>query len=271
MRVTDPLSCTAGLAFADGRPVNDVRVADATGEATGRPVNDVHVADTTPEATGRPVNDVRVTIGELDSDGLLATGAAAGSSADQPSADSDAEVTDSVPGTTVALVGAGVDIPLPPDRQPHVPDPSPAFEPGADRCIFRVEGTLDAVFVSGCASRPERRSSTWILPSSGNVNRSCDAFNHWAERTIASDANASRLAYLRADGGAGLELAAPSLRFSTEALGFYDALATSRADQYSRGSRVSRTLSGSSTVEQVLCQLLADLSALGLIDVAAAW
>jgi len=161
-----------------------------------------------------------------------------------------------------------VDIPPPLDRGPHAPDPSPAFDPGADRCIFRVEGTLDGVFVSGCVSQPEHRASTWILPSSGNVNRSCDAFNHWAERTIASDVNASRLAYLRADGGAGLELAAPSLRFSTEALGFYDALATSRADQYSRSSRVSRTLSGFTTVEQVLSQLLGDLSDLGLLDAA---
>lgn len=147
--------------------------------------------------------------------------------------------------------------------------PLPVVTPenlGDFRCIFRIDATLDAVFVSGCISHDEDRPHAWWLTAAANVNRSCDAFNHWAEFPFAGGARADKLTYLRANGAAELTIGAPSLRVSTTNLGFYGAVAVPKAASYVRGARSGRTLSGSLTVVPVLNQLLEDLTALGLID-----
>ncbi len=136
--------------------------------------------------------------------------------------------------------------------------------PGA--CVFRIRGTVQGVVVSGCSSEPEllaRRSDVWDISDTASIGQTCDMFNSWAQANVATGNHAEELVQIGSDTSGKLTITAARVCLDAKALGFFEAEPVER-EAYLLPGAGSRALHPHNA-QQVLAQLLIDLSALGLI------
>lgn len=160
-----------------------------------------------------------------------------------------------------------------------------ALDVGDARCIFRIEGIAEGVLVNGCQSDAAIADYVWIIPESGQLENTGDAFNTWAQSVVAVGANAGLLVRLSTDAVSvsvpadpptdpptevdvvELTVLAPAVSFAASKHRFFGSDPTSQdAEAFSVGVPGTRSLSSSADLATVLAQLIADLAALGLIQ-----
>lgn len=137
-----------------------------------------------------------------------------------------------------------------------------------DPCIFRISGTVLGMSVSGCHSEAvERRTDVWNISEPARVSIACDMFNSWGEPNVAVGQRAGYLARMTSTATGELTLTAKSVSLTATNIGFFDAAPVVRGSAYTTYGRFGsgdRTLT-TTNVDQVLSQLLIDLSNLGLV------
>ncbi len=137
------------------------------------------------------------------------------------------------------------------------------------QCVFRIDGVLQGVTVSGCRSEPDaERLYVWDISGSAEVSGTCDMFNSWSEPTAATGAHASELVRMSADSNGELTLSAESLAVESDAVGFFGAPAVGPEEYEVSGveNAGDRSLN-SGNAERVLTQLLLDLGEIGLVTI----
>lgn len=137
-------------------------------------------------------------------------------------------------------------------------------------CIFRIEGTVSGVAVTGCASIETAASAdvVWIITDAANVTRTADSFNSWAQGTLASGSHAGHLVWMGGDSSGQLTIGGDQVCLDATKLGFFEHEPGERGDPFVvRGLQVAgdRNLT-SGAAKLVLAQLLIDLAELGLIQ-----
>lgn len=141
-------------------------------------------------------------------------------------------------------------------------------EPPDTTCIFRIDGSVSALLVSGCYSdATELRDSVWNITGGATVSQTCDMFNAWAEANVAAGDKAACLVLMDTTGHGRLTVTADELCLDGDAFGFFRAPAASRSTTYQVSGRINqgdRWLRGPN-VHLVLGQLLMDLGNLGLV------
>lgn len=144
--------------------------------------------------------------------------------------------------------------------------PAVALSGPGDGCIFRIDGSISGVSVTGCRSVfSGGRGSVWIVSGSAAMKETCDLFNAWAEEVATGD-QAGLLTRITADTSGVLTLTAEELCLQTEGLGVLDAEPALQGGAYVLGSlRAGNRGLRRGNEHLVLAQLLIDLSELGLV------